>query len=76
MSDLGSIPLEERAELYRIARERGLLSGRQKTVILYWSKGFGVAKTASLLGLHESTVRTFRARALRVLEAYVARPPR
>ena len=67
------LPLDEREALVEIALERGLLSGRELAILQWWSKGYGVGKTARLLGLHESTVRTFRDRALRKLSAYVRR---
>lgn len=66
-----TIPTTERRRLYELARNLDILSTRELQVIHYWAAGIGIRKTAATLELSESTVRTFRDRALTKLERLI-----
>lgn len=47
------------------------LSGREKQVLELWLHGCGIRRTTLLLGLRESTVRTYRQRIRLKLSAHL-----
>ena len=68
MTDL---PEHERKHLLSIARQDNLLTPRQLEICEWWAAGAGIKRTAYVLGLHPSTIRSHRAEAWRKLTAKV-----
>jgi DNA-binding CsgD family transcriptional regulator len=65
------IPPEERKLLLRIAIAHELCSPRELQVLRWWADDVGIRRTAVQLGIHESTVRTHRARALESIRKWM-----
>lgn len=62
-----TIPREERQHALALALAEGVCTKREVQILQWWAAGVGIRRTAIALGLHESTVRTHRARAIEKL---------
>lgn len=67
-----AVPRDERAHAVRVAVEHGICTKREVQILNWWAAGVGIRRTAIALGLHESTVRTHRARAIDKIDRLLA----